>query len=104
MTYKFSLKLTTDAKKDLINIRQYTLEHWGKQQSTKYLSELRRTIRLLTETPSMGIKRPDIGNNIFSFPHVSHMLYYTLNANQLVVFAVLQQSMIPSIHLQNRES
>lgn len=103
MTNKLSLRLTPDAKTDLINIRQYTVQHWGRQQSTKYLSELRRTIRLLIETPTMGIKRPDVGSNIFSFPHVSHMIYYTFNKVQLVVIAVLHQSMIPLNHIQDRE-
>ncbi|MCP4008815.1 MAG: type II toxin-antitoxin system RelE/ParE family toxin, partial [Proteobacteria bacterium] len=50
-------RLTPDAQADLIDIRHYTLKHWGKDQSQKYLSELRQTIRLLSETPTIGKQR-----------------------------------------------
>ena len=96
-------RLTSDAQSDLINIRNYTLEHWGRQQSQKYLTGIRQTIRLLSETPTIGKRRPDVALDVFSFPHVSHVIYYTLHERQLIVFGVLHKSMVPSNHLDERE-
>ncbi len=91
--------LTQAAKSDLINIKRYTSEHWGKLHSQEYLSKLRHTISLLAETPSLGKLRTDVGSKILSFPYCSHVIYYVNHNNCVVVFAVLHQKMLPSKHL-----
>ena len=98
-----NFRLTPNAQSDLIDIRRYTVEQWGKAQSQKYLSELRQTIRLLAETPFLGKSRLDVGENILSFPHVSHVIYYMVHERQLVVFGVLHKRMVPVNHLDGRE-
>lgn len=96
-------RLTPDAQSDLIDIRRYTIEQWAKAQAQKYLSELRQAIRLLAETPSLGKSRTDVGEDILSFPHVSHVLYYLVHEGQLVVFGVLHKRMVPVHHFDGRE-
>lgn len=96
-------RLTPDAQSDLIEIRRFTVQQWGPTQSQKYLSELRKTIRLLTETPSLGKSRPEVGANVLSFPHVSHVIYYVVHEQQLVVFGVLHKHMVPLNHLVERK-
>ncbi len=96
-------RLTSDAQSDLIEIRRYTVKQWGAAQSQKYLSELRQTIGLLTETPSLGKSRPEVGLDVLSFPHVSHVIYYVVHEQQLVVFGVLHKHMVPLSHLAERE-
>lgn len=96
-------RLTPDARADLIDIRRYTVERWGEAQSQKYLSELRQTIRLLAGTPSLGKARPEVGKNVFSFPHDSHVIYYLTHKQQLVIFGVLHKRMVPINHLVERE-
>jgi toxin ParE1/3/4 len=95
--------LTPDAQLDLIEIRRFTLQQWGAAQSQKYLSKLQKVIRLLAQTPSLGKSRPEIGTNVLSFPHVSHVIYYVLHKQQLVVFGVLHKRMVPINHLVERE-
>jgi len=97
-------RLTRDAQTDLIEIRRYTIKQWGVEQSKKYLLELRQTIKALSETPTMGKQRHEIENNVFSFPHVSHVIYYTIDKNQLIVFGVLHKSMVPILHLDDRNT
>lgn len=97
-------RLTPDAQADLIEIRRYTLNQWGNDQSQKYLSELRQTIKLLSETPTIGKQRNEVGVDVYSFPYASHVIYYTLYEQQVVVFAVLHKSMIPLIHLTDRST
>lgn len=94
--------LTPDAQSDLIDIRRYTLQQWGAVQSQKYLSALRRTIRLLAVTPSLGMGRSEVGSNVLSFPHASHVIYYVVHEQQVVIFAVLHKRMVPINHLVER--
>ncbi|MEA1888878.1 MAG: type II toxin-antitoxin system RelE/ParE family toxin [Pseudomonadota bacterium] len=104
MISKSGYRLTPDAQEELIEIRRYTLDQWGKAQSQKYLSELRQTIKLLSETPTIGKKCDELGAGIFSFPHASHVIYYMLYEGHIVVFGVLHKSMVPLIHLNDRSS
>jgi toxin ParE1/3/4 len=103
MTDAYKYRLTPDAQSDLIEIRRFTLAQWGNKQSTKYLSELRQIIRLLSATPKMGKQRPKLGLEVFSFPYSSHVIYYRCHGKQLVVFAVLHKSMVPISHLEDRK-
>ena len=96
-------RLTRDAKADLIKIRHYTIKQWGIKQSQKYLSDLRQTIELLAETPALGRSRQDVGSEVFSFPHASHVIYYFAHKQKIVVFGVLHKSMVPQNHLTDRE-
>jgi toxin ParE1/3/4 len=96
-------RLTPDAQSDLVEIRRFTVKQWGTTQSKKYLSKLRNTIRLLAETPSLGKSRPEVGSNVLSFLHVSHVIYYVVHEQQLVVFGVLHKRMVPLNHLVERE-
>lgn len=95
-------RLTPDAQSDLIEIRRYTLQQWGEAQSIKYLSELRQTMSMLADSPSLGKARPEVGNNVLSFPHASHVIYYVLHEKQVVVFGVLHKRMVPVSHLADR--
>lgn len=104
MTSAPDYRLTSDAQSDLIDIRRYTLKQWGPKQSQKYLSELRQTLLILSETPTIGEIRLEVGADILSFPYVSHVIYYTLDNQQLVVFGVLHKSMVPRLHLEDRST
>lgn len=95
-------RLTPDAQDDLIEIRRYTLQQWGAEQSQKYLREIRNTIGLLAETPALGKSRPEVGANVHSFPQGSHIIYYVVHNQQLVVFGVLHKRMAPLAHLNER--
>ena len=95
-------RLTPDAQSDLIKIRRFTAEQWGGAQSRKYLAELRVTIQLLAETPALGKGRPDVGPDVFSFPQGSHVIYYLVHGQQIIVFGVLHKRMVPLNHLAER--
>jgi toxin ParE1/3/4 len=98
-----SYQLTPDAQADLIEIRRYTLTQWGASQSQKYLSDLRKTLKLLAATPTLGKSRPEITAGAFSFPYISHVIYYLHEGETIWVFAVLHKRMVPFAHLAHRE-
>lgn len=96
-------RLTPEAQSDLIDIRRYGIEQWGTAQSQYYLSELRVRIQLLAENPSLGKPRPEVAEGVRSFLYESHVIYYMVHQQQLVIFGVLHQRMVPLKHLLNRE-
>jgi toxin ParE1/3/4 len=96
-------RLTSDAQSDLIDIRRYTLKSWGATQSQKYLAEMRQTIQLLAETPTLGKLRPDVVLGALSFPYVSHVIYYLQHSKQIIVFGVLHKRIVPANHFEHRE-
>ena len=96
-------RLTQDAQSDLIEVRRYTVRQWGIAQSQKYISELRKTIRLLAEAPSLGRVRSEVGLHVGSFPYGSHVIYYVEYEQQLVIFALLHKRMVPFNHIVERE-
>lgn len=61
-------------------------------------------VKLLTESPGMRKQRPDRGKRVLGFSHSSHVIYYQLHREQVVVFAVLHKSMVPLSHLENRNT
>lgn len=95
-------RLTRDAQQDLTVIRSYTAQQWGQEQSRKYLQNMRSMIELLVEFPGQGTAREDVGEGVCSFPCGSHLLYYRIEREKLVIFAVLHQRMLPTAHLQGR--
>ena len=103
MTSNLGYRLSTEAKADLIEIRRYTLTHFGSHQSEKYLTEFDHILSLLGTLPTMGRKRPELGPDIYSFPHASHVVYYFSNQEQMIVFGVLHKNMVPVAHLHDRE-
>jgi toxin ParE1/3/4 len=98
-----SYKFTQDARADLLNIRKYTLKTWGIEQSGKYLQELNKILQVLSDSPSIGVQRTDISLTTFSFPYASHIIYYTVDNDFLIVFAVLHKNMVPEKHIANRK-
>lgn len=95
-------KLTKDAQADLIHIRQYTLMQWGSGQSERYLLALHQALILLSESPEIGKKRPDTLTDTLSFPHASHVVYYMVHNDHVLVFAILHKGMVPGSHLEDR--
>ncbi|WP_067515210.1 type II toxin-antitoxin system RelE/ParE family toxin [Endozoicomonas ascidiicola] len=94
--------LTPDAQSDLLNIQRFTVEQWGASQSLKYLTELRASMQLIAETPALGKGRPDVGLDVLSFPQGSHVIYYVVHEQQIIVFGVLHKRMVPLNHLAER--
>lgn len=98
-----SYRLTGEAQNDIREIRDYTLSNWGMQQSRDYLVRLRQVLTNLTEMPGIGQHRvEDPGNDVYSFPYLSHMIYYATANSEITIFAVLLQSRVPAKHLPQR--
>jgi len=99
-------RFTDQSQQDLIKLRRFTVEHWGVEQSTTFLSDLKKTLHLLSEMPFMGMNcLDDLGKHVYRFPFGSHIIYYLIMADhEIVIVAILHQSMAPENHLGSRLS
>lgn len=88
---------TDSAKRDLEDIMDYTLKHWGKQQTIKYLEEIYRKTLDLSINPNIGILRPDICTNLLSFPIKKNIIYYIKQEKGIMVIRVLHTQMYSKI-------
>jgi toxin ParE1/3/4 len=96
--------ITERAKAHMNDIKRFTKNQWGTAQSVKYLQEISNKIGLLAQRPQIGIDRSgDCGDGIRSYFAGSHTIYYRYDAELLVVYAILHQSMMPQAHLTSNE-
>ena len=92
--------LSSQAQDDLIQIGQYTLNSWNAKQAKKYLAGIRALLQSLCEMPQMGERRPDVKHGVYSFPYESHVIYYTLRRDELIVVGILHKRSVPLNHLE----
>lgn len=93
-----SYKFSDQATKDLENIIDFTLEHWGEAKAFDYIDDLEMLGERLAENPDIGTKCDIIRNGLLSFPCASHILYYTKYKNGIVIIRVLHNHMDPAQH------
>lgn len=91
--------LSPQAQASLGQIRDYTLEQFGKNQTTHYLSMIRDRLRVLANKPSIGKHRDDIKAGYYSAFVGSHTIYYTITDTHIDILDILHQRMEPGLYL-----
>lgn len=93
-------RLSKGARDHIAEIRRFTLQNWGKEQAASYVKEIQLRVDLLAEMPHIGVDRSlELGDGIHCCLLGSHAIYYSFDAAELTVWAVLHQSRIPGRHL-----
>ena len=80
------------ARQDIISIRDYTMDTWGPEQVTKYLSQLEQRFEWLSENPESGKKREDVKEGYRSCPEGCHVIFYRIAEGGIEFIGVLHQS------------
>lgn len=91
---------TPEARDDLKLINAYTIEHWGKSQALEYIDGLETQTQNLANNPALGINRDYLIDGLFSFPYVSHVLYYIATDENISIIRVLHKNMDADQHLK----
>ncbi len=78
---------------DLESIWLYTCEEWGVAQADTYLEALIQRFHWLAENPTLGKPRDDVKPGYFCFPEGMHLIFYTLNNNQVEIIGIPHQRM-----------
>lgn len=66
---------SAEARADLAEIWDYIAQD-SLQRATAFLRELESTFQILAEQPMMGRQRPELGDDIRSFPMSRYVIYY----------------------------
>ncbi len=85
--------LTPNAKNDLQNIWNYTLEVWGEGKADEYIVEFFNRFEWLSEQPMLGKHRPEIKEGCYSYPQAEHIIFYELRNQYIAIIGIPHQSM-----------
>ncbi len=91
--------LSPQAQQSLKDIRAYSLETFGNQQTRRYLQQLKDRMNRLADQPNLGKQRGDIKAGYRSYPERSHTIYYRIRDTHIDIIDVLHQRMDPHRHL-----
>ncbi|MFK7845626.1 MAG: type II toxin-antitoxin system RelE/ParE family toxin [Rhodothermales bacterium] len=95
-----SFLLTAAARKDIIEIGQFTTAHWGKRQRDKYLKQLDEAFKLLARQPEIGTDAYEIRPKYRKYAQGSHTIFYRPGTDsKIVVIRILHNSMDVERHL-----
>lgn len=78
---------------DLLQIKYYSEELWGKETTKKYLIQIHNKCTEICNFPNIGINRPEIFKNIKSIIVNSHIILYCLAENEINILRVLHKNM-----------
>jgi toxin ParE1/3/4 len=96
-------RLSKEAQADMREIRLFSKQYWGEEQSQRYIKAIRAKLELLVQNSYIGMDRADdLEVGIKSIFTGSHAIYYEFDAEILTVKAILHQSMTPDLHLRGK--
>lgn len=84
--------LSKKSQEDIEAIYDYGNYKFGKKRAIQYLVELKSCFEHLSENPDMGKKRNEIKKGLYSFPFVSHIIFYRILKNHIRIVRVLHGS------------
>lgn len=91
--------LSPNAQESLRNIKAYSFEQFGHEQTISYLKLIEKKLRMIAESPDIGRKRGEIKKGYLSFLAGSHVIYYRKARKHVDIIDILHQSMDPYRHL-----
>lgn len=87
------VKLSAAAAHDVEELLDRSIAEFGIQQTENYYDALMRCLELLGENPELGYAVDDIRSGYRRFPHESHVIFYTLDQNDVFVVRILHKRM-----------
>ncbi len=84
--------LSAIARQDIISIRDYTMDTWGEEQVSTYLSQVEQRFEWLTQNPRSCKKRDDVKEGYRSFQEGRHVIFYRIPEVGIEVIGIPHQS------------
>ncbi|MEM6359649.1 MAG: type II toxin-antitoxin system RelE/ParE family toxin [Bacteroidota bacterium] len=92
-------KLSNDAEEELIEIYYYSVLEFGINQARRYTTGLHQTFNTLTDNPKMGRVCKPIKEEYRRYEHKSHVIFYVIIDDDILILHVLGESQDPTKHL-----
>lgn len=83
------------ARLDLIEIGDYTLDHWGIEQVTRYLESLERGFERIAANPEIGRKCDRLRKGYRRMEHEKHVVFYRRDDSGVLIVRILHQRVLP---------
>ena len=96
--YRFSEAAARDIEKLLEN----SLLNFGVKQTELYYAALKDCLDLLSGNPDMGGKSDDVREGYRRFSHQSHVIFYRMEKQHVLIVRVLHKSMDVAKQFQER--
>jgi toxin ParE1/3/4 len=94
-------RLSKSAQADIDGIGIYTRDRWDENQATRYLTALDGCFHRIAEHPLLlGHACDDIRPGYRRAEQGSHVVFYKLDENGLLIVRVLHRKMLPKRHLK----
>lgn len=84
-----SYELTEATEKDLNDIFDYTAQEFGFDQAVEYLLGVEDKFNLLSDQPQLGKARNEIRNELRSFIHERHVIFYRGMGKRVRIIRIL---------------
>ncbi len=84
------------AKRDLLEISNYTQQIWGEVQARRYLANFEHCFSLLAQSPHLGRSCSSIHPSLRRFEQGSHVVFYRETPEGVVISRVLHRNMLPA--------
>lgn len=86
-------RVTPRARADLVAIARYTRDVWGMAKRDAYLRRLTARFDWLSRNPELGRPRPELMENVRSFPEGAHLIVYRQTGEIIEILGVPHKSM-----------
>jgi toxin ParE1/3/4 len=83
-----SFRYSTKANLDIFKISEYIFE-LNPPAALKFIEDLNRVCQRLADHPLMGRQRPDLGENVRSFPIGNYLVFYVPENDGIVVARII---------------
>jgi toxin ParE1/3/4 len=93
------IDLSQAAERDIESILEYSLKTFGAMQAETYYRSLRKCFELIAENPEIGLRRSDLTPPLRSHPHQSHVIFYEIHDDFILIVRILHGRMDPRRHL-----
>ncbi len=90
------VRLTAEARDDLRDILQYSLETWGRSQGNAYRSAILQRLAEVASFPRLGRPRDDLFAGCRGLPIRQHIAYYLVDDAAITVMRILHERREPS--------
>jgi toxin ParE1/3/4 len=85
--------LSPRAQADVDEIWAYTVERWGVEQAEFYVRQLGRAVEVIAQDPRRGRPCDEIREGYRRHPSGSHVVFYRITTEEVVVVRILHQHM-----------
>ncbi|MCC6945814.1 MAG: type II toxin-antitoxin system RelE/ParE family toxin [Thermomicrobiales bacterium] len=99
MTSHHRIELSEPAELDLLELLNYSLEQWGKEQPVAYADRIEHALDSLARYPNMGVTCDELLSGSRRLKVEQHWIYYQLIGDVVYVVRILHQSVGAVRHL-----